>query len=86
MLLLFKKFDTETINWHILCVGESQIGSNVNPLDPNAVASVVTYGKLRFPMFNKAIGKSLVYSQNYPFKGLLNYTSGIIHHVLLTGK
>ena len=30
-------------------------------------------------------GHSLVYNQLYPFEGLQNYTSGIIHHVRLTG-
>ncbi|KAK4356141.1 hypothetical protein RND71_025112 [Anisodus tanguticus] len=29
----------------------------------------------------KQNGVSVVYSQLYPFEGLWNYTSGIIHHV-----
>ncbi|KAL8486866.1 hypothetical protein ACS0TY_023527 [Phlomoides rotata] len=36
-------------------------------------------------MLHRASGKSLIYNQLYPFKGLKNYTSGIIHHVRLTG-
>lgn len=36
-------------------------------------------------MSHQALGYSLVYSQLYPFEGLQNYTSGIIHHVRLTG-
>jgi len=36
-------------------------------------------------MNGQAVGYSLVYSQLYPFEGLQNYTSGIIHHVRLTG-
>lgn len=69
----------------ILGAGEFQIGENIKPLDPKSVASVVYYGKLRYPMLHKATGESLIYSQLYPFKGLNNYTSGIIHHVRLTG-
>lgn len=37
------------------------------------------------PMNNQAEGYSLIYNQLYPFEGLKNYTSGIIHHVRLTG-
>lgn len=65
--------------------GESQIGNNVKPLDPKTISSVVRYGKLRYPMTHEATGHSLFYSQLYPFEGLQNYTSGIIHHVRLTG-
>lgn len=65
--------------------GEFQIGDNVEPLDPNSVASVVRYGRFRRSMSHRATGYSLVYSQLYPFEGLQNYTSGIIHHVRLTG-
>lgn len=61
------------------------MGGNIKPLNPKTIASVVHYGKLRFPMIHKATGESLVYSQLYPFEGLENYTSGIIHHVRLTG-
>lgn len=57
----------------------------IKPLDPKSVASVVRYGTLRFPMNHEAKGYSLVYNQLYPFEGLQNYTSGIIHHVRLTG-
>lgn len=74
--------DSFWISW---ITGEFQIGDNIKPLDPKTVASVIHYGKLRFPMIHKATGHSLVYSQMYPFEGLRNYTSGIIHHVRLTG-
>ncbi|CAI0561073.1 unnamed protein product [Linum tenue] len=47
--------------------------------------SIVRYGKHRYPLRHEAKGKSLVYSQLYPFEGLQNYTSGIIHHARLTG-
>ena len=43
------------------------------------------YGKFSMPMDNQAEGYSLIYNQLYPFEGLRNYTSGIIHHVRLTG-
>ncbi|KAJ6420809.1 hypothetical protein OIU84_028221 [Salix udensis] len=36
-------------------------------------------------MSNEEVGYSLVYNQLYAFEGLQNYTSGIIHHVRLTG-
>lgn len=65
--------------------GESQIGYNIKPLDPKTVASVVRYGMIRQPLTHEATGYSLVYNQLYPFEGLQNYTSGIIHHVRLTG-
>lgn len=54
-------------------------------MNPKTVASVVRYGRLRIPLIHKATGYSLVYNQLYPFVGLQNYTSGIIHHVRLTG-
>ncbi|KAG6420000.1 hypothetical protein SASPL_116514 [Salvia splendens] len=73
--------DSVWISW---ITGEFQIGDNIKPLNPKSVASVVYYGKLRFPMHRIATGESEVYSQLYPFKGLKNYTSGIIHHVRLT--
>lgn len=69
-----------------LFAGEFQIGYNIIPLDPKTVASVVRYGQLRFPLTHEATGYSLVYNQLYPFQGLQNYTSGIIHHVRLTGS
>ncbi|KAF8394095.1 hypothetical protein HHK36_020300 [Tetracentron sinense] len=75
-------YDSVWISW---ITGEFQIGYNIKPLNPEAVASVVHYGMLRFPLSNKATGYSLVYNQLYPFDGLQNYTSGIIHHVHLTG-
>ncbi|PIN14696.1 Purple acid phosphatase [Handroanthus impetiginosus] len=79
---LSSTYDSVWISW---ITGEFQIGENIKPLDPKTVASVVHYGKLRFPMVHKATGQSLVYNQLYPFEGLQNYTSGIIHHVHLTG-
>ncbi|KAK9146003.1 hypothetical protein Sjap_005906 [Stephania japonica] len=75
-------YDSVWISW---VTGEYQIGDKINPLKPENVASVVHYGQLRFPLSHKAKGHSLVYSQLYPFEGLQNYTSGIIHHVRLTG-
>ncbi|GFP80676.1 purple acid phosphatase 15 [Phtheirospermum japonicum] len=81
-LSLSSTYDSVWISW---ITGEFQIGENIKPLNPKTVASVVHYGKLRFPMTHKASGQSLVYSQLYPYKGLQNYTSGIIHHVRLTG-
>ena len=65
--------------------GEFQIGDNIEPLDPETVASIVQYGRFGRSMRHQATGYSLVYSQLYPFEGLQNYTSGIIHHVRLTG-
>lgn len=65
--------------------GEYQIGYNIKPLDPSKVGSVVQYGKHIFSLRRKAIGQSVIYNQLYPFEGLQNYTSGIIHHVQLTG-
>lgn len=65
--------------------GEFQIGDNITPLDPETVESVVQYGMYGFPISDEATGYSLVYNQLYPFEGLQNYTSGIIHHVCLTG-
>lgn len=66
--------------------GNFQIGDSVTPLNPADVKSVVYYGRLRYPLHHEATGYSLVYSQLYPFEGLQNYTSGIIHHVRLTGS
>ncbi|KAJ8899421.1 hypothetical protein K2173_018395 [Erythroxylum novogranatense] len=75
-------YDSVWISW---VTGEFQIGYNITPLDPETVKSVVRYGRLRHPLNHEATGHSLVYSQLYPFDGLQNYTSGIIHHVRLTG-
>ncbi|KAM3683846.1 hypothetical protein ACJW31_12G180000 [Castanea mollissima] len=75
-------YDSVWISW---ITGESQIGYNIKPLDPKTVASVVRYGKIRQPLTHEATGNSLVYNQLYPFEGLQNYTSGIIHHVRLIG-
>ncbi|KAG9445704.1 hypothetical protein H6P81_011832 [Aristolochia fimbriata] len=75
-------YDSVWISW---ITGEFQIGENIKPLDPKSVASVVQYGRLRFPLRHESTGHSLVYNQLYPFEGLQNYTSGIIHHVRLTG-
>ncbi|GFY99382.1 purple acid phosphatase 15 [Actinidia rufa] len=80
---LSSNYDSVWISW---ITGESQIGYNINPLDPKSVSSIVHYGKIREPvMHHEARGYSLVYNQLYPFDGLQNYTSGIIHHVRLTG-
>ncbi|KAF9606349.1 hypothetical protein IFM89_025017 [Coptis chinensis] len=65
--------------------GDAQIGPNVTPLDPSTVASEVWYGKESGMYHFIQRGVSTVYSQLYPFEGLLNYTSGIIHHVKLEG-
>ncbi|MBA0560436.1 hypothetical protein Golob_017333 [Gossypium lobatum] len=75
-------YDSVWISW---ITGEFQIGNNIKPLNPNTVASVVRYGRSRVPLTDEASGYSLVYNQLYPFEGLQNYTSGIIHHVRLTG-
>ncbi|RVW12562.1 Purple acid phosphatase 15 [Vitis vinifera] len=64
---------------------EFQIGDNIKPLDPKSVASQVFYGKKKHRLVHMSNGHSLVYNQLYPFEGLQNYTSGIIHHVRLTG-
>ncbi|XP_057498051.1 purple acid phosphatase 15-like isoform X2 [Actinidia eriantha] len=74
--------DSVWISW---ITGEFQIGDNIKPFNPESVASVVHYGRLKSGLTHQAIGHSLVYSQLYPFEGLQNYTSGIIHHVRLTG-
>lgn len=66
--------------------GKAQIGSNVTPLDPSSISSDVWYGKASGKYTMKRRGNATVYSQLYPFEGLLNYTSGIIHHVRIDGK
>ncbi|KAK4266649.1 hypothetical protein QN277_027539 [Acacia crassicarpa] len=75
-------YDSVWISW---ITGEFQIGDNIEPLDPNSVASIVQFGEFGKPITEEAEGYSLVYSQLYPFQGLQNYTSGIIHHVRLSG-
>lgn len=74
-----------TSMWVSWVTGDAQIGSNVTPLDPSTVASEVWYGKQSGKYTSKSRGNATVYSQLYPFKGLLNYTSGIIHHVKIDG-
>ncbi|KHN24018.1 Purple acid phosphatase 15 [Glycine soja] len=80
-LSLSASHDSVWISW---ITGEFQIGDNIEPLDPETVASIVQYGRFGRSMRHQATGYSLVYSQLYPFEGLQNYTSGIIHHVRLT--
>ncbi|GMP77923.1 hypothetical protein CsSME_00034032 [Camellia sinensis var. sinensis] len=63
--------------------GEFQIGDHIKPLNPKDVKSVVYYGISKSELTHKTKGDSLIYSQLYPFDGLQNYTSGIIHHVRL---
>ncbi|XP_034685008.1 purple acid phosphatase 15-like isoform X1 [Vitis riparia] len=75
-------YDSVWISW---VTGEFQIGDNIKPLDPKSVASQVFYGKKKHRLVHMSNGHSLVYNQLYPFEGLQNYTSGIIHHVRLTG-
>lgn len=65
--------------------GDAQIGVNVTQLDPSTVASEVWYGKVSGNYTANRTGISEVYSQLYPFEGLFNYTSGIIHHVRIDG-
>ncbi|CAN6486015.1 unnamed protein product [Victoria cruziana] len=73
-----------TSMWVSWVTGDAQVG-NVTPLDPSTVASEVHYGRRSGKYTHIKRGTSTVYSQLYPFKGLLNYTSGIIHHVKLEG-
>ncbi|KAK8518040.1 hypothetical protein V6N13_083094 [Hibiscus sabdariffa] len=65
--------------------GDAQIGPNVTALDPTSVASEVWYGKESGKYTSKTRGNATVYSQLYPFEGLLNYTSAIIHHARIDG-
>ena len=65
--------------------GDAQIGPQVTPLDPTTVASEVYYGTQSGNYTGFATGTALIYNQIYPYQGLLNYTSGIIHHVRLEG-
>lgn len=66
--------------------GDAVVGKDVKPLDPTLVSSEVWYGKEKGKYPLKKKGNATVYSQLYPFDGLLNYTSGIIHHVLIDGN
>lgn len=66
--------------------GDAMIGKNVKPLDPSSAGSEVWYGEESEKYPFRRNGTAVVYSQLYPFEGLLNYTSGIIHHVRLDGK
>ncbi|CAD6334979.1 unnamed protein product [Miscanthus lutarioriparius] len=74
-----------TSAWVSWITGDFQMGGAVKPLDPGAVGSVVRYGLAAESLVHEATGEPLVYSQLYPFEGLQNYTSGIIHHVRLQG-
>lgn len=65
--------------------GDAQIGQNVTPIDSASVESEVWYGKESRKYISVRKGDSVVYSLLYPFEGLWNYTSGIIHHVKLKG-
>ncbi|WOL18251.1 purple acid phosphatase 23 isoform X1 [Canna indica] len=71
--------------WVSWITGDAQIGTNVTLPDPATVASEVWYGEEsgKYPFVQR--GTATAYSQLYPFEGLLNYTSGIIHHVRLEG-
>ncbi|KAJ8428510.1 hypothetical protein Cgig2_029963 [Carnegiea gigantea] len=75
-------YDSVWISW---MTGDYQIGYDIKPLNPQTVNSFVHYGKLQYSLTHEATGYSLVYNQLYPFESLQNYTSGIIHHVRLTG-
>ncbi|GLT97776.1 hypothetical protein SLE2022_153250 [Rubroshorea leprosula] len=79
---LSSNYDSVWISW---VTGEFQIGDYIEPLDPDLIASFVQYGVFGSGFNYEATGSSLVYNQVYPYEGLQNYTSGIIHHVLLTG-
>ncbi|KAI8017523.1 Purple acid phosphatase 23 [Camellia lanceoleosa] len=62
-------------------VWDSQIGLNVTALDPSTVTSEVWYGKESGNYSMKMTGVSTFYNQLYPFEGLWNYTSGVIHYM-----
>lgn len=66
--------------------GDWQMGPTVMPLNPTSMKSVVEFGTVSGTYTDSANGTAEVYSQLYPFEGLLNYTSGIIHHVRVTGN
>ncbi|KAJ0034455.1 hypothetical protein Pint_25429 [Pistacia integerrima] len=78
---LSNNYDSVWISW---ITGEFQIGYDIQPLDPEWVQSIVQFRVLRSQVTYQAKGYSLVYSQIYPYDDLQKYTSGIIHHVLLT--
>lgn len=72
----------------IIITGEFQFNEEDSvPLDPNSVKSIVQYREFNDVTRNiNATGHSIVYNREYPPEtGLKNYTSGIIHHVQLTG-
>eukprot|EP00253_Pinus_taeda_P014559 PITA_14559 len=69
--------------WVSWLTGDAQIGPKVTPLDPSSVRSEVYYSTKSGVHSLKAEGTSVNYSQTYTDKGLLNYTSGIIHRVLV---
>jgi len=71
--------------WVSWVSGDWQMGPTVTPLDPTSVKSVVEYGTTSNDYSSSAEGTAEVYSQLYPFPDTLNYTSGIIHHVRITG-
>ncbi|KAL0854020.1 hypothetical protein Bca101_059172 [Brassica carinata] len=71
--------------WVSWVTGDAVVGKDVKPLDATLVSSEVWYGKEKGKYPLKKKGNATVYSQLYPFDGLLNYTSGIIHHVLIDG-
>ncbi|KAF6141141.1 hypothetical protein GIB67_006586 [Kingdonia uniflora] len=66
---------SSTSMWVSWITGDAQIGPKVTPLDPSTVGSEVWFGTEsgKYPLVEK--GASSVYSQLYPFEGLLNYTS-----------
>ncbi|XP_051177399.1 purple acid phosphatase 23 isoform X1 [Lolium perenne] len=69
--------------WVSWVTGRAQVGTHLTPLDPAAVRSEVWYGERAGHHLRVATGSAEVYSQLYPYPGLLNYTSGVIHHVRL---
>ncbi|KAL2653087.1 hypothetical protein R1flu_021215 [Riccia fluitans] len=71
--------------WVSWVTGEAQIGQKIQPRDPSSVASVAVYGTESGSYTDSVEGSHEIYNQLYPFPGLDNYTSGIIHHVRLTG-
>ncbi|XVF65210.1 hypothetical protein PTKIN_Ptkin09bG0229000 [Pterospermum kingtungense] len=75
-------YDSVWISW---VTGEYRISNYLEEYDPNSVGSLVRYGESRQALNHTANGHSLVYSQRYEPPALLNYSSGIIHHVRLTG-
>ncbi|RID49711.1 hypothetical protein BRARA_H00491 [Brassica rapa] len=76
---------TPSSMWVSWVTGDAVVGKDVKPLDATLVSSEVWYGKEKGNYTLKKKGNATVYSQLYPFDGLLNYTSGIIHHVLIDG-